>query len=137
MITAESEYLGNLRTRARHVLSGTEILTDAPPDNQGEGAYFSPTDLVATALGSCMITIMGIVARRDGFSIEGTRWDITKIMGDNPRRIAEIVINLYFPHDEYSDKERRLLEHSVKYCPVAQSLHPDLKQTIHFHYGQD
>jgi putative redox protein len=137
MITAESVYIGNLRTRAKHVLSGSEILTDAPPDNQGEGAFFSPTDLVATALGSCMITIMGIVAKRDGFSIDGTTWKVTKIMGDNPRRIAEIIIELHFPHNNYSEKERRLIEHSVKYCPVAQSLHPDLKQTIIYHYGQD
>jgi len=104
MITAESVYIGNLRTRAKHVLSGSEILTDAPPDNQGEGAFFSPTDLVATALGSCMITIMGIVAKRDGFSIDGTTWKVTKIMGDNPRRIAEIIIKFHFPQYNHFDK---------------------------------
>ena len=131
-----TEYPGELRTKAEHILSGTEIYTDAPPDNQGKGEFFSPTDLVATALSSCMITIMGIAARTHGFNIDGTKTKVTKIMGNDPRRIIEIIVEIYFPHDEYSDKEKQLLEHSSRHCPVAQSLHPDLKQTVIFHFGE-
>ena len=86
--TTQTIYLGELRTKATHVRSGNEIITDAPPDNKGKGEYFSPTDLLATSLGSCMITIMGIAAREHGFNIDGTTAKIWKIMDSNPRRVG-------------------------------------------------
>ncbi|MEI6457258.1 MAG: OsmC family protein [bacterium] len=134
MATSEIIYKGNLRTEATHLRSGNKIITDAPVDNQGRGEYFSPTDLVATALGSCMITILGISARDQGFDIDGTQLTITKIMTENPRRIGEIVVELIFPHDSYTDQQRRLIEYTTTHCPVAQSLHPDVKKTIMITY---
>lgn len=127
-------YKGDLRTEATHTRSGVTITTDAPVDNQGKGECFSPTDLLATSLGCCMVTIMGITARTHGFNIDGTKIDVQKVMGTNPRRVVEVIIDLYFPHNNYSAKELKLLEASAKECPVAQSLHPDLKQTIRFHF---
>jgi len=133
METAKTVYLGDLRTEATHVRSGQKITTDAPVDNQGKGEYFSPTDLLATALGSCMLTIMGIAARTHGFDIDGTAVKITKVMGTNPRRVVEVIVELDFPKD-YTAKEKRFIELSAKECPVANSLHPDLKQTVIFNY---
>jgi putative redox protein len=130
MITVESIYQGDLRTEATHLRSGTKLITDAPVDNQGKGEFFSPTDLVAAALGSCMITIMGIACRTHGFSIDGATWKTTKVMADNPRRISEIVIELTFPPNSYTDQQKRVIEHISKNCPVALSLHPDLKQSV-------
>lgn len=130
MITVDSKYLGELRTEATHVKSGTQLITDAPVDNNGKGEYFSPTDLVATALGSCMITIMGIAARTHGFSIDGATWKTTKVMADNPRRIGEIIVELTFLPNHFTDQQKRVIEHISKNCPVALSLHPDLKQTV-------
>jgi uncharacterized OsmC-like protein len=135
MATVETVYLGELRTEATHLLSGNKLITDAPPDNQGRGEYFSPTDLVATALGSCIVTVMGIAARTHEFNIDGTKLVITKIMTtEAPRRIAEVVIEMTFPPEAYSDKVKKILEFTVKNCPVALSLHPDVKQTITLHY---
>ncbi len=135
MATAESIYLGELRTEATHLLSGTKIITDAPPDNNGKGEAFSPTDLVATALASCMVTIMGIAARGHGFNIDGAKMSITKIMTtEPPRRIAEIIIDLTFPTD-YPDQVKRIIDHTAKNCPVALSLHPDVIQTVRITYG--
>ena len=135
MPTVETIYLGALRTEATHLLSGNKLITDAPPDNQGRGEYFSPTDLVATALGSCMVTVMGIAARTHNFNIDGSKLVITKIMTtEAPRRIAEVVIGITFPED-YSDKVKKIIEYTVKNCPVALSLHPDVKQTVTLRYG--
>lgn len=134
MATIETRYSGDLRTSARHLASGSEIITDAPLDNQGRGEAFSPTDLLAASLGSCMLTIMGISARGHGYSIEGTRMEITKIMAANPRRVAEIEVHFYMPAVAYSANEKMLLEKAAATCPVALSLHPDLKQTVVFHY---
>lgn len=134
MYTSEIVYTGDLRTKAIHLKSGTEIITDAPPDNNGKGEAFSPTDLVATALGCCMMTIMGIAARTHGFSIDGLRTHITKIMASDPRRISGIIVELHFPHNDYSDKEKRIIEISAYTCPVAKSLHPDLIQDIRIIY---
>lgn len=136
METVRTKYIGELRTEAMHVRSGNKIITDAPVDNQGRGEYFSPTDLLATALGSCMLTIMGISARTHGFDIDGTDVKITKIMGTNPRRVVEVVVELTFPHNNYSLKERKLLELAAKECPVANSLHPDLKQNVVFKFKE-
>lgn len=136
MATSENKYLGNLRTEAKHVRSGTVIITDAPVDNHGKGEAFSPTDLAATSLGNCMITIIGIAAQNQGWSIDGTEWNVTKVMADNPRRISEIIVELTFPHNNYTDQQKRLIEYTTKHCPVALSLHPDLKQTIIINYKQ-
>jgi uncharacterized OsmC-like protein len=133
MITSKVTYLGELRTEATHLQSKTTIYTDAPKDNNGKGEMFSPTDLVATALASCMISIMGIVALKDGItSIDGTIADVTKVMYAEPRRIGEIHITLTFPKKNYTDKEKKIYENAAYTCPVAKSLHPDVKQIITF-----
>lgn len=134
METIRTTYLGDLRTEAIHVQSGKELITDAPVDNQGKGEYFSPTDLVATALASCMLTIIGIIAQRHNFNIDGTKVKSTKIMTDSPRRIGEIIIDIDFPATAYSDKEKLLIEQAARVCPVAMSLHPDIKQIIIFNF---
>lgn len=127
------KYLGELRTEALHLRSENIIITDAPLDNQGKGEAFSPTDLLATSLGSCMLTIMGIAARTHNINIENTEVKIQKIMAANPRRVAEVVIDFKFPQ-KYSQKEQKIIIHAAKTCPVSQSLHPDLKQTINFNF---
>jgi len=131
---AQVEYKGQLRTEAKHLRSGSVIVTDAPIDNQGKGEAFSPTDLVATALASCMITIMGIVAERDGIDIEGVTADVDKIMSKEPRRIGEIKIIITFKSKLTTD-QRGKLERAAKTCPVSGSLHEDLKETIEFSYA--
>lgn len=134
-MTSKIIYNGELRTTATHLQSGTVIETDAPKDNHGLGERFSPTDLVATALGTCMISFMGIAARTHEINIDGSECTIEKIMAANPRRIAEIVVHLYMKgQDGYSDKEKAILENTALHCAVALSLHPDLKQTVTFHW---
>lgn len=133
-MTSKIVYEGKLRTRMTHLYSGTEVLTDAPLDNQGLAQAFSPTDLVATALGSCMISIMGIKARDMNVDITGTQAHITKIMAAEPRRIAEIHVTLIFPKNNYTDKDKKILENVARTCPVAISLHPDIKQQIVFEW---
>jgi putative redox protein len=137
MSTATTIYTGDLRTEARHNQSGTVIITDAPTDNQGRGEAFSPTDLLATALGSCMLTIIGISAREHGFDIDGSRLEITKIMASNPRRVGEVVIDFHLPDHHYTTKQMKIIELITRTCPVALSLHPDLKQTINLHFKQE
>ena len=117
-----------------HLHSGNEVITDAPLDNQGLAQAFSPTDLVATALGSCLMTIMGIKARDMKLELKGTTLEVTKIMASNPRRISEVHIIIRFPSNTFSDKEKTILENAAKTCPVAQSLHPDIKQEITFNW---
>lgn len=134
MKTAEITYSGNLRTEAVHLQSGNTIITDAPVDNNGKGEAFSPTDLLAAALGSCMLTIMGIVAQRHAIDIEGTTIGITKIMENNPRRVGEIIVEFKMPKNTYTDKEKNLLENAAHTCPVAKSLSSELKQTVIFNY---
>ena len=134
METVKTTYLGGLRTEATHLQSNTTIYTDAPTDNNGEGKAFSPTDLFAASFGSCMLTIMGISAKAHGFDIDGTTAEITKVMAANPRRVGEIIVNLTFPKNNYSDKEKKFIELCAKECPVANSLHPDVKQTVIFNY---
>ncbi|MBL7884391.1 MAG: OsmC family protein [Bacteroidia bacterium] len=134
MATSKIIYSGNLRTTATHLQSGLSIITDAPTDNNGKGEAFSPTDLLATSLGCCMLTIMGIVADRHGIRLEGAGIEITKIMEANPRRVGEIVVIFDMPKNNFTQKEKDLLEHAAHTCPVAKSLSPDLKQTIVFNY---
>jgi uncharacterized OsmC-like protein len=130
MITAKTTYTAELRTEITHIRSGSVIITDAPVDNKGKGENFSPTDMVASALGSCIFTIMGIAAREHGFSIDGSTCSITKIMTENPRRIGEIKIEFDLTGHEYSDKQKKILEYCVKTCPVALSLNESLVQNV-------
>jgi uncharacterized OsmC-like protein len=130
-MTSKVTYLGGLRTEAQHLASQETIITDAPKDNQGKGEAFSPTDLVATALASCMITIMGIKARDLGIDLTGTQAEITKIMGTEPRRISTLQIQLTF-NSSFDSKTQTLLERAALTCPVAHSLHPDLRQEVLF-----
>ncbi len=134
METIRTKYLGNLRTEATHVQSGMTITTDAPLDNQGLGQAFSPTDLLSASLGSCLLTIMGIAARTHRINIEGTELKITKIMASNPRRVAEIVVELDFAENNYSEKEKTILENAARTCPVALSLSAELFQTLKFNW---
>lgn len=133
MNTSELEYLGELRIQAKHVYSGTVIHTDAPLDNKGLAQSFSPTDLLATSLAACMMTIMGIEAQKIKLDLRGTTMEVVKIMAPNPRRVVEIHIRFGFkvPVDqEYMD----LLENAAHHCPVAKSIHPDIKQLVAFNY---
>lgn len=135
-MTSQITYEGNLRTVATHLQSGTVIETDAPTDNQGKGERFSPTDLVATALGNCMLTIMGIKARDMQINLEGTTVDITKAMLANPRRIGEIKVVINFPESLQADeKQRTILEKAAMTCPVFESLHADLKKDVEFKWN--
>lgn len=129
---AETTYLGNLRTTSVHLRSGEAIITDAPPDNNGRGEAFSPTDMMSTSLACCMITIMGIVANRHNINIDGTKAEVVKIMGTEPRRVIEIGVALTVPGKDLAEKDKQLLMNAAHTCPVAKSLHPDLKQTISF-----
>tara|TARA_B100000214_G_scaffold231557_1_gene168901 strand:- start:1878 stop:2279 length:402 start_codon:yes stop_codon:yes gene_type:complete len=126
-------YKGSLRTEAIHVQSGNTIITDAPIDNHGKGEAFSPTDLVATALASCMLTIMGIVANRNHLKINGTTAEIEKIMGANPRRINGIKISIRF-NENFDKKTKRKLENAALTCPVSNSLSEKLNESIKFIY---
>jgi len=132
MITAETTYLQGLRTRAIHVKSGVVITTDAPEDNKGKGESFSPTDLLAASLASCMLTIVGILADNQGFNIDGARAETLKIMAKNPRRVIGIQVKLQFPAESYSEKQKNMIQNAALTCPVALSLHPDIKQDITF-----
>jgi uncharacterized OsmC-like protein len=131
MATSLVKYIGGLRTEATHIQSNTKIITDAPLDNHGKGEAFSPTDLMATSLANCMLTIMGIKANAEGMTgIDGTIAEVTKVMASDPRRVSEIHIHLKFPKNNYTDKEKKIYENVAHTCPVAKSLHPDLKQVI-------
>jgi len=127
------KYEGDLRTRARHLQSGNEIVTDAPIDNHGKGEAFSPTDLASAALASCILTIMGIVGERGGMELKGTRAEVTKDMSPNPRRISSIHVKIYFKIN-FSDKQKKILEKAANSCPVHQSLHTDMQKEIIFNY---
>jgi len=135
-MTTEIIYTGELRTDCKHLQSGTIIETDAPTDNNGKGERFSPTDLIATALGSCIITTMAIKMENE-IDLSGTRLEVSKVMTANPRRIGEIKVAIYFPEKlQVDDRQRTMLENLAHACPVSKSLHPDLKQTIQFFYGR-
>lgn len=134
MKTAKITYQGQLRTDAVHLKSSTQIITDAPTDNQGKGEAFSPTDLVATALGSCMLTIIGIKAQDTEMEVEGISAEITKIMSSNPRKISEIIVEFNFNGIAYSEKEKQIIERAARTCPVALSLDKEIKQTISFNW---
>ncbi len=130
-MTAKIIYNGDLRCTSTHLQSQSSILTDAPTDNEGRGEAFSPTDLVTAALGTCALTTMGIVARRKQINMDGATAEVTKIMVSDPRRrIAEIIVKITMPANGYTEVEQKILEKAAHACPVAASLHPDLKQTV-------
>jgi putative redox protein len=131
---ATVEYLGNLRTQAKHLKSGNLIVTDAPTDNNGRGEAFSPTDLVSAALSSCMITIMGMVAEREGVDLKGLTSDLVKIMASNPRKIAEIQITFTHPGLAATEVQKQKLKNAALTCPVALSLAESVKQTVVFNF---
>ena len=122
MITSEIKYLGNLRTECRHLPSGTIIETDAPVDNKGKGERFSPTDLVATAYASCMMTIMGIYCNEHGIVMKAGIARVQKIMEINPRRIGKLIIEMDFSGNEWSELEAEKVLRAGKACPVAKTL---------------
>jgi len=132
-MTSKVIYQGNLRTECEHIQSGNKFITDAPVDNKGKGEAFSPTDTVATAMASCMLTIMGIKANEHNLDIKGTFAEVTKHMEANPRRISKIDA-LVTVKGELTDRDKTLLENSAKTCPVIQSLHPDIIKNIIFSY---
>lgn len=129
----EIVYEGDLRTKATHLASGSEILTDAPIDNQGKGEKFSPTDLVATAIGSCMLTIMGITSNVHNINIDGALVRVEKIMGKDPRKINQINLEIIFK-SSVSSKDKIILERAAKHCPVAKTLEGNIEENIKFIY---
>ena len=133
MSSFEIKYQGNLRTTAKHLDSGSIIETDAPKDNHGLGETFSPTDMVCTALASCILTIMAIAVEKNGININGTKAMVTKTMGNNPRIISKIDIELTFTKD-YDAKTKIILERAAFNCPVHQSLSEKVNKNILFHY---
>ncbi len=130
----ENKYIGNLRTVSTHLNSKDKITTDAPTDNNGKGQAFAPTDLVSSALCSCMTTVMGICAEKGGFKMPNSTAKITKIMSADPRKIKEIKVELNFEENSLTDTQKNKLISVGKNCPVAKSLHPDIKQSILFHF---
>ena len=133
MATSNITYVGDLRTVCIHLQSGTQILTDAPTDNHGKGEAFSPTDLVATALGSCMVSIMGIKSKDLNVDLKDSTVSITKIMQSEPRKIAKIEVILYMSI-ETSEKNKAILERAAMTCPVLLSLHPDIEKDVVFNW---
>ena len=135
MVKISLEYQGDLHCRAIHGPSGTELATDAPVDNQGRGESFSPTDLVATALGTCMLTVMGIAARTHSIDISGTAATVEKEMtASAPRMIQSLAVKIHIPHP-ISPDDRLRLERAAHTCPVHRSLHPDVQKPIEFTWG--
>jgi putative redox protein len=134
-MTSQIIYKGDLRSTATHLQSGTQIETDAPTDNQGKGERFSPTDLVVTALGTCMITTMAIKAGTMQIQLDGTRLDVTKIMYSDPRRIGKIIVHVFFPTQlGLDDKQKEILERTARTCPVERTLHPDVELDMQFNW---
>lgn len=136
MTTIETKYLGDLRVESTHVRSGQKLISDAPVDNNGKGEAFSPTDLLATALATCMLTVMGISAREHHIDMDEVTCSVIKIMASGPRRVSEVQLEFNFPKGQkYSDKEKAILERSARTCPVAKSVHPELVQNVVFNFS--
>jgi putative redox protein len=133
-MTSEVTYQGSLRTSALHLASNNQIITDAPIDNHGKGEAFSPTDLTATSLATCMMTIMGIAAEGRGWDLTGTKAQVLKVMAANPRRISRVEIHLKMSHPDLDESDQKILEKAGRTCPVALSLHPDIEQVITFEW---
>ena len=130
----ENSYVGGLRTSSTHLKSGEKIITDAPTDNNGKGEAFAPTDLVSSALCSCMTTVMGIFAEKGGFKMPNSTAKITKIMSAEPRKIKEIRVELNFEENNLSEVQKKKLKEVGENCTVAKSLHPDINQVINFNF---
>ena len=130
----ENRYVGKLRTSSTHLKSGKNIITDAPTDNNGKGEAFAPTDLVSSALCSCMTTVMGICAEKGNFEMPNSTAKITKIMSADPRKISEIKIELNFDNNNLTDAQKNKLMSVAENCPVAKSLNPDIKQILKFNF---
>jgi putative redox protein len=131
-MTSSVVYDGELRTTCTHLRSGNSFETDAPTDNHGRGERFSPTDLMATSLATCMITVMGIKARTMGFDMDGVKIDVEKIMKSEPRRVGGINLFFHFPENlqTLDDKHKQILKHTGNTCPVQHSLHPDIEVNV-------
>lgn len=132
-MTSKVIYEGDLRCESEHLQSGTKIFTDAPTDNHGKGAAFSPTDLCATSLAQCMLTTIAILGKSRSITIEGSYAEITKNMNPNPRKIAEIVCDLYFKGN-FSAEEKEFIKDTALNCPVALSLSSEVKKTVSFNF---
>lgn len=132
-VEIKGKYKGDLRVEITHGPSKSIIETDAPKDNNGKGERFSPTDMVVSALGACMLTIMGIVAKRDGIKLEGVTFRGEKHMAENPRRIGKIVLEIFMPQG-LNDQQKKKLESAAHTCPVHKSIHPEIEQDIKFIY---
>lgn len=133
MAKLETVWLGDQKSEVTHLQSGEKIITDAPSDIQGKGRYFSPTDLLAASLGSCIMTGMAAYAEAHGMDLTGTRLITDKIMSANPRRVGEIIIDIYFT-GSFDEKQRMVLKRVAETCPVGKSLCPEVKQTVRFHF---
>ncbi|WP_026915547.1 OsmC family protein [Christiangramia portivictoriae] len=133
-MTSKVTYQGNLRTEAEHLQSRSKMITDAPVDNHGKGEAFSPTDTVATALASCMLTIMGIKANDHQMQIDGTTAEVTKVMTDKPRRISKIEVHISIK-GSFDEKQKKILENAALTCPVYHSLHADIEKPVTFTYS--
>jgi len=129
-MTSEVIYKGGLRTEAKHIRSGKTIITDAPVDNNGKGEAFSPTDLLATSLAACHLTIMGIKARDNDIDMDGARAEVTKTMGSDPRRVSKVEVKILMPPKDYSDKDKKILIKTAEACPVSRSLSDDLEMDL-------
>ena len=136
-IMAQVRYTGNLRCEATHLQSGQSIHTDAPTDNHGLGEAFSPTDLVATALATCILTTISILGANHDIDIEGASAEVIKVMDGPPRRISAVRILIRLPAKPYTPKQRSMIAHIAETCPVARSLHPDLLQEVNILYAGD
>ncbi|MDD6181117.1 MAG: OsmC family protein [Desulfovibrionaceae bacterium] len=132
MSTVSLTYRGDLRVECTHNASGTTLLTDAPVDNHGRGEGFSPTDLCATALGACALTIIGIHCKEHGIDLDGATVDVTKAMSASPRRIGRLEVIIHMPPRGYSESQRAVIEACARSCPVCLSLHPGVEQRITF-----
>ena len=134
MVTMTAIYIGELRTEVTHLKSGNKIITDAPPDNNGRGEAFSPTDLTCASLNSCMMTLMGIVAKRENIVLDGLRSVMTKIMAANPRKIAEV--HIVFSHENLkaTSEQKEKLKRAALTCPVALSLNDSIEQKVEFNF---
>jgi len=134
METAHVTYLGGLRTEALHLRSGEKIITDAPVDNHGKGEAFSPTDLMSTSLACCMMTLMGIAANGHGIELRGLEARVVKHMAANPRRVERVEVAFTLDGSALDARQRTLLEHAARTCPVAMSLSKELVQDVTFTY---
>lgn len=134
MVSMKGLYLGGLRTEVHHLRSGDKVITDAPPDNNGKGKAFSPTDLTCASLNSCMMTLMGMLAEREGIDITGMTSEIVKIMASNPRKIAEVQISFTLINLNATDVQKEKLKRAALTCPVALSLSDTIQQHVTFNF---